>query len=43
MEVPQEHTPRYGVIDPGPDNGRLTEVRGMVEKPAPEWRRRGSR
>lgn len=36
MEVPQEHTSRYGVIDPGPTQGRLTEVRGMVEKPAPE-------
>lgn len=36
MEVPQEHTSRYGVIDPGPSQGRLTEVRGMVEKPAPE-------
>ena len=36
MEVPQEHTARYGVIDPGTSDGRLTEVRGMVEKPKPE-------
>jgi UTP--glucose-1-phosphate uridylyltransferase len=36
MEVPQEHTSRYGVIDPGAVDGRLTEVRGMVEKPKPE-------
>lgn len=36
MEVPQEHTSRYGVIDPGATDGRLTEVKGMVEKPAPE-------
>jgi UTP--glucose-1-phosphate uridylyltransferase len=36
MEVPQEHTSRYGVIDPGATNGRLTDVLGMVEKPAPD-------
>ena len=36
MEVPQEHTARYGVIDPGASEGRLTEVKGMVEKPRPE-------
>ena len=36
MEVPQEHTSRYGVIDPGRTDGRLTEVKGMVEKPKPE-------
>ena len=36
MEVPQEHTSRYGVIDPGTTGGRLTEVRGMVEKPQPD-------
>ena len=36
MEVPHEHTARYGVIDPGTTDGRLTEVRGMVEKPKPE-------
>jgi UTP--glucose-1-phosphate uridylyltransferase len=36
MEVPLEHTSRYGVIDPGATEGRLTEVRGMVEKPKPE-------
>ena len=36
MEVPAEHTARYGVIDPGETDGRLTEVKGMVEKPRPE-------
>ena len=36
MEVAQEHTSRYGVIDPGTTDGRLTEVRGMVEKPQPD-------
>src|SRR3546814_9350720 len=28
-------TPSYGVIDPGRRDGALTEVRGLVEKPAP--------
>ena len=36
MEVPPEQTARYGVIDPGETKGRLTQVRGMVEKPKPE-------
>ena len=34
-EVPAEHTDRYGVLDPGDDDGRLVEVRGLVEKPRP--------
>lgn len=36
MEVPAEQTARYGVIDPGADDGRLVEIRGLVEKPRPE-------
>ena len=36
MDVPREHTSRYGVLDVGRDDGRLAEVRGLVEKPAPE-------
>jgi UTP--glucose-1-phosphate uridylyltransferase len=36
MEVPAAQTARYGVIDPGADDGRLVEVRGLVEKPRPE-------
>lgn len=36
MEVPLEHTSRYGIISPGAVNGRLAEVRGLVEKPAPD-------
>ena len=36
MEVPREHTSRYGVLDPGTTGGRLTEVSGLVEKPEPE-------
>ena len=35
LEVPDSETHRYGVIDPGVSDGRLTEIRGMVEKPAP--------
>ena len=34
-EVPPEETSAYGIVDPGAVNGRLTEVRGLVEKPAP--------
>ncbi len=33
MEVPADQTDRYGIIDPGPTHGALTEVRGFVEKP----------
>jgi UTP--glucose-1-phosphate uridylyltransferase len=35
LEVPDSETHKYGVIDPGATNGPLTEIRGMVEKPAP--------
>jgi len=35
LEVPDSETHKYGVIDPGSSDGRLTEIRGMVEKPAP--------
>ena len=35
MEVAAEHTSRYGVLDPGADDGSLVEARGMVEKPDP--------
>ncbi|MEX1146794.1 MAG: UTP--glucose-1-phosphate uridylyltransferase, partial [Sphingomonadales bacterium] len=36
MDVPRAETRRYGVLDPGVERGRLVEVRGLVEKPAPE-------
>jgi UTP--glucose-1-phosphate uridylyltransferase len=36
MDVPREHTARYGVLDVAADDGRLVTVRGLVEKPAPE-------
>ena len=35
-EVPHERTASYGIITPGERDGRLTEVKGLVEKPKPE-------
>ena len=35
MEVPEKETARYGVIDPGEDDGTVVEVVGLVEKPDP--------
>ncbi|MBI1182589.1 MAG: UTP--glucose-1-phosphate uridylyltransferase GalU [Alphaproteobacteria bacterium] len=35
MDVPPDHTSRYGIIAPGAVRGRLTEVTGLVEKPKP--------
>lgn len=35
LEVPMDETPSYGVIDPGKRDGVLTEVKGLIEKPAP--------
>src|SRR3954471_6766468 len=35
-EVPPEHTNRYGILRIGKDDGRLVEVTGLVEKPAPK-------
>lgn len=35
MDVPKEHTNRYGILDVGTDDGRLAEVKGLVEKPDP--------
>jgi UTP--glucose-1-phosphate uridylyltransferase len=34
-EVAPEHTARYGILSPGRTEGRLTEVKGLVEKPKP--------
>jgi len=34
LEVPEEHTHRYGIVDPGLIEGSVTEVKQMVEKPA---------
>ncbi len=36
MDVPRAHTNRYGILSPGAENGRLVEVKGLVEKPKPE-------
>jgi UTP--glucose-1-phosphate uridylyltransferase len=35
-EVPHERTASYGVITPGQQDGAVTEVLGLVEKPKPE-------
>ncbi len=35
MDIAPEETFRYGIVDPGVDDGRLVEVRGLVEKPDP--------
>jgi UTP--glucose-1-phosphate uridylyltransferase len=35
-EVPPEKSASYGIITPGARDGRLTEVKGLVEKPKPE-------
>jgi UTP--glucose-1-phosphate uridylyltransferase len=36
VDVPREHTARYGILRTGADDGRLVEVTGLVEKPAPK-------
>ncbi len=35
MEVPHEHTSRYGIIESGGAQGAVHPVKGLVEKPAP--------
>ncbi len=36
MELPREHTDRYGILDVVDDDGRLAKARGLVEKPKPQ-------
>lgn len=36
MDVPPEHTDRYGILDIGVEDGNMVTVKGLVEKPAPE-------
>ncbi len=36
LEVPESQVSSYGVIDPGARDGKLTEVKGLVEKPKQE-------
>ncbi|VAW09743.1 UTP--glucose-1-phosphate uridylyltransferase [hydrothermal vent metagenome] len=33
MEVPEQDTSKYGIVDPGAEDGRLVEIKGLVEKP----------
>jgi UTP--glucose-1-phosphate uridylyltransferase len=35
VDVPREHTNRYGVLDVTLDDGRLAAAKGLVEKPEP--------
>jgi UTP--glucose-1-phosphate uridylyltransferase len=35
-QVLHEHKSRYGILEVGADDGRLVEVRGLVEKPHPD-------
>jgi len=35
LEVPHEHTSRYGIVAPGAVEGAVTEVKGLIEKPKP--------
>jgi UTP--glucose-1-phosphate uridylyltransferase len=35
-EVPPEETDKYGIVDPGETDGRVTRIRNIVEKPLPE-------
>jgi UTP--glucose-1-phosphate uridylyltransferase len=35
-EVPRERTNRYGILDIASDDGRLVEIKGLVEKPDPK-------
>ncbi len=35
VEVPHDQTNRYGILETGADDGRMVEVKGLVEKPDP--------
>jgi UTP--glucose-1-phosphate uridylyltransferase len=36
VDVPREHTSRYGILDIEKDDGRLAKIKGLVEKPSPD-------
>ncbi len=36
MDVPREHTKRYGILDIESEHGRIVKARSVVEKPEPE-------
>jgi UTP-glucose-1-phosphate uridylyltransferase len=35
VEVPHDQTNRYGILQTGADDGKMVEVKGLVEKPDP--------
>lgn len=35
-DVPREDTHKYGIVDPGAERDGVTEIKGLVEKPAPQ-------
>jgi len=35
VDVPREHTNRYGILDIEKDDGKLAKIKGLVEKPEP--------
>ena len=35
-EIPPEETQKYGIVDPEESDGRITHVKNIVEKPAPD-------
>jgi len=35
VDVPREHTNRYGILDVESDDGKLAKVKGLIEKPEP--------
>jgi UTP--glucose-1-phosphate uridylyltransferase len=36
VDVPREHTKRYGILDVESDDGKVAVIRGLVEKPDPD-------
>ncbi len=36
MDVPKEDTNKYGILDVHSDDGKLADIKGLVEKPDPE-------
>ena len=35
MNVPADQTGAYGIVTPGEDDGRVVDIKGLVEKPDP--------
>ena len=35
MDVPRDQTRAYGIVTPGTDDGRVVQIKGLVEKPDP--------